>query len=122
MATQPDFLSQKCEIEEKVEAFPGSDHRYRVRYYPKFHCELNHIEYFWCQSKRYAREHCDYSIEGLRQTVPLSLTSVRPSTILANYKSCLRKMELYRIGVQYGTAEWKTLTSHQRVYIPGEDR
>ena len=31
-------------------------------------------------------------------------------------------MELYRIGVQYDTAEWKTLTSHQRVYIPGEDR
>ena len=119
---QPDFLSQKCEIEEKVEAFPGSQGRYRARYYPKFHCELNHIEYFWCQSKRYARQNCDYSIEGLRSTVPLSMQHVRTSTILANYKSCLRKIELYRVGIQYGTSEWKKLTSHQKVYIPGEDR
>ena len=43
-------------------------------------------------------------------------------TIAGNYASCLRKMELYRGGVQYGTTEWTKLTSHQKVYVRGEDR
>jgi hypothetical protein len=121
LASQPDFVNQKCEIEERIAQFPGSEGRYQAMYYPKFHCELNHIEFFWCHSKRYARENCDYSIGGLRKTVPLALDSVKNSTILGNYKSCMQKMELYRRGVTYGTTEWKKLTSHQ-VYVPGEDR
>jgi hypothetical protein len=96
LAAQPDFTSQKCEIEERVRDFPGGEGLQQVIYYPKFHCELNHIEYFWCHSKRYARENCDYSIDGLRKTVPLALQSVKNSTILACYKSCKRKMEFYR--------------------------
>ena len=61
-------------------------------------------------------------LRGYEKRFPLSLTSVKNSTILGHDKSCLKKMELYRKGVQYGTAEWKKLTSHQRIYIPGEDR
>ena len=122
LATQPDFVSQQCEIEERIRNFPGSEGHHRVMYYPKFHYELNHIEYFWCHSKRHARENCDYSIEGLRKAVPLALQSVKASTIFGNYKSCMRKMELYRRGVGYRTAEWKKLTSHQKVYIRGDDR
>ena len=61
-------------------------------------------------------------IEGLRKAVPLALQSVKMSTIFGSYKSCMRKMELYRRGVGYGTVEWKNLTSHQKVYIHGEDR
>jgi hypothetical protein len=91
-------------------------------YYPKFHCELNHIEYFWCHSKWYARENCDYAIDGLRKTIPLALQSVKNSTILGNYKSCMQKMELYRSGASYGTTEWKKLISHQKVYVRCEDR
>ena len=91
-------------------------------YYPKFHCELNHIGYFWGHSNHHARENCDYSIDGLRKSVPLALESVKNSTIAGNYASCLRKMELYRGGVQYGTTEWTKLTSHQKVYVRGEDR
>jgi hypothetical protein len=122
LATQPDFASQKCAIEEQIQGFPGSKGRHQAMYYPKFHCELNHIEYFWCHGKWYARENCDYSIGSLRKLVPLALQSVKNSTILGNYNSCMRKMELYRKGVAYGTKEWKNLTSHQKVYVRGEDR
>src|SRR6266480_2005321 len=92
LSVQPDFISQRCEIEEKIEGL--SANHYCVLYYPKFHCELNHIEYFWCHSKRYARESCDYTIDGLRQHVPDALARVRNSTILGcSFKSCMKKIE-----------------------------
>jgi hypothetical protein len=109
-------MAQKGEIEEILE----SEHR--VIFYPKFHCELNHIEYFWCHSKRYAREHCNYTIDGLRENVPTALAHVASKTILGNFNSCLKKMDLYWRGVAYGSGEWKKLTSHQKTYSPGDDR
>jgi hypothetical protein len=118
LSVQPDFKAQKCELEERLQE-SGLHH---VMFYPKFHCELNHIERFWCHGKKYARENCDYTLDGLRRNVPLALGHVKHLTILANYHWCLRMMELYRQGVAYGTGEWKKLTSHQRAYIPGEDR
>lgn len=51
MSVQPDFLQQKCEIEEKITASPNGAYP-KIIYYPKFHCELNHIEYFWCNGER----------------------------------------------------------------------
>ena len=53
-------MAQKCELEEKL---CGSDNQHFVMFYPKFHCELNHIERFWCHGKQYAREHCDYTLD-----------------------------------------------------------
>jgi hypothetical protein len=75
LAIQPDFVNQQCEIEERIQQFPGNEGHYQAMYYPKFHCELNHIEYFWCHSKWYARENCDYTIDGLRKTVGQSRDS-----------------------------------------------
>ena len=42
---QPDFISQKCEIKESIINLANRKH-YLVIYYPKYHYELNHIEYF----------------------------------------------------------------------------
>ena len=116
---QPDFIAQQCEIEEKIEDLSNC---YRILYYLKFHCELNYIEYFWYHSKRYAHESYDYIINSLRQHVPDTLAQVRNSTILGSFESCMKKMELYRQGIAYGAEEWKKLTSHQKVYLPGDDR
>jgi len=120
LSLQPDFMAQVCEIQEIIETASGNLHR--AVFYPKFHCELNHIEYFWCHSKRHARENCDYTIEGLRENVPAALAHISNDTILACFNSCMRKMELYRQGVAYGSGEWKKLTSHQKPYQPGDDR
>lgn len=63
LSIQPDFLAQKCEIEEVIKN--SSEGQYHmVLYYPKFHCELNHIEHYWCHCKAYARHHCEYSLEN----------------------------------------------------------
>ena len=93
-----------------------------VFYYPKFHCELNHIEHFWCSAKQHARFWCEYSLNDLRKRVPLALESVTNHTCLAYYNRCRRKMELYREGLTYGSASWKARTSHQKPTNRQEDR
>ena len=121
MSVQPDFLQQKCEIEEKIIASPNGAY-HKVIYYPKFHCELNHIEHFWCNGKDHARMECDYTLDGLRKHVPQALASVKNSTILGCYNRCRRKMQLYREGVAYGSSEWVKKTSHQKINTPGTER
>jgi len=71
LSLEPDFLAQKGAIEELIE---NAGHK--CIFFPKFHCELNFIERYWGAAKRYLRENCDYSWEGLKKTVPESLESV----------------------------------------------
>ena len=68
---QQDFRDQKGQLQEVIEAA-----NHLIIFYPKFHCELNFIERFWCAAKWYARENCEYSLEGLRKIVPAALDSV----------------------------------------------
>ena len=59
--------------------------------------------------------------EGLREDIPRALAQVKGSTILSHYTSCLKKMELYREKIEYGTSEWKKLTSHQKIWAVNEE-
>jgi hypothetical protein len=121
LSIQDDFSKQKCAIEEAIKNSPNGRH-HKVMYYPKYHCELNHIEHYWCNCKHHARFECEYSLDGLRKQVPLALASVSNHTILANYHRCQRKIQLYREGIVYGSPEWKARTTHHKPYTPGEDR
>ena len=98
LLVQPDFQSQKCEIEEFITSSAHGKH-HLVIYYPKYHCELNHIEHFWCNAKKWERENCQYTLEDLRRRVPRALASVPNKTILAYYYCCQQKMDLYREGL-----------------------
>ncbi|CAM9338447.1 unnamed protein product [Choristocarpus tenellus] len=40
---------------------------------PKYHCDLNPIEVVWGRVKHWLRQHCTYSLDGLRKNVPLRM-------------------------------------------------
>ena len=82
---------------------------HEVPFYPKFHCELNPVEPYWCQVKYYTGEHCDCTLEGLRKTVPLALAAVeRESTIIWGvFNRSVRIIEAYRDGPKYCCEEFK---------------
>ena len=96
--------------------------RHQLMYYPKFHCSLNHIEYFWDDGKSWTCCHCEYIVDGLRKDVPKTFNQVESSKILGHYKSCLKKMDLYREKVIYGTDEQKKFTSHKKTWGINDDR
>ena len=43
---------------------------------PKFHCELNFIEYFWGVIKKFQRDHCAYTFKTMQEHLPKALESV----------------------------------------------
>jgi hypothetical protein len=115
IANEPDFKAQRSRLEEEVE-LKG----HLVCFFPKYHCELNFIEYYWGAAKRYARRRCGYTIRALRNMVPECLNSVKPTLIWKYWARTERMMRAYREGIAYGTPDFKekvtkTYRSHRRV-------
>ena len=112
LQSQRDFQEQRGSLQEKVEAAGHS-----VIFYPKFHCELNFIERFWCAAKYYVRENCTYSIDGLRRTIPAAFKSISTATINRYYEHCSRTIDAYINGFQYGTKAFsdRVFQSHRRI-------
>src|SRR5215471_4136865 len=73
---QPDFQEQKSLVQEVIKVAG-----HLCIFLPKFHCELNFIEFFWDAVKRYLRENCDYSFAILQENMPKALASVSIKTI-----------------------------------------
>jgi hypothetical protein len=108
LANEPDFQAQKCRVEEVI-----VKHGHLVTFLPKYHPELNPIEYVWGQSKIYARKNCEYSLPALREMVPkcLGQAVVTDKIVLQFFARVERIMDAYRHGERYGTLEFK-----ERVY------
>lgn len=88
LAACPDFQNfVKSALQEEIEKLGhGCD------FLPKFHCELNPIERVWAKSKRYVRDHTDYTRETLLRNIPksLSLLNISNQSII-NY--CCKTFE-----------------------------
>jgi hypothetical protein len=101
-------------VEEVIEK-----HGHLVTFLPKYHPELNPIEYVWGRSKSYARKHCEYSLPALRQMIPkcLGQSVVTDKMVLQFFARVERIMDAYRHGEAYGTPAFKerVYRSHRRV-------
>ena len=73
---QPNFQAQKSLVQDTIE-----DAGHLCIFLPKFHCELNFIEFFWGKAKKYIQDNCDGTFEALKKNLPLALQSVQLSTI-----------------------------------------
>ena len=111
LAVERDFREQKGLLQEELES-----RGQKVIFYPKFHCELNPIEPYWCKAKWFTRENCDYTLNGLRSAIPSALASVHSSSINGFFQRSLRTIDAYKDGVRYGTEDFKSRVykSHRR--------
>ena len=101
LETQQDFRDHLSSVEEAIKSAG-----HLSIFLPKFHPELNFIEMFWGAAKRFARDHCDYSIVALRETVPKALNSVTLAVIRRFARKTQQYMDLYRRGADGPFAEF----------------
>ncbi|KNZ74147.1 hypothetical protein J132_07794 [Termitomyces sp. J132] len=117
LSNQPDFKLQKSLVQEIIEA-----EGHLCILLPKFHCELNFIEFFWGAVKKYLHDHCDMTFENLKINMPQALASVQIATIRKWEHHMHWWMEAYRegLGTQDAQAKIKEFSSikyksHRRV-------
>jgi hypothetical protein len=98
LGCQPDFLEQRSLLAEICESH-GAD----SIFLPKYHCELNVIEFFWGQAKRYTRDNCQYDFNGLLETVPKAFKTIDVLKMRRWEQRTFRWMDGYERGM--GAAE-----------------
>src|SRR3984957_11722644 len=111
MQWQPDFQEEKSLVQETIEA---AGHLCIML--PKFHCELNFIEFFWGAVKKYLRQNCDYTFSTLQANLPDALASVHLNTICRWEHRMVRWMDAYHSGLGAKDAQTKVKQFSSRQY------
>lgn len=111
LEVQPDFKEQRSLVQEVIEAAG-----HLCIFLPKFHCELNFIEYFWGAVKKFLRDHCDYTFTGLQENLPKALESVAVETIRKWEHRMWRWLEAYERGLAAHEAQLHVQKFSSRKY------
>jgi len=114
---QPDFKAQRSLVQEAIE-----EAGHLCLFLPKFHCELNYIEFFWGAVKRWLHDNCDYTFQGLQENLLKAMKAVELDTIRKWEHQMYRWMDTYQGGLSARDAQFKVkafssrkYTSHRRV-------
>ncbi|KAF8810712.1 hypothetical protein BYT27DRAFT_7091299 [Phlegmacium glaucopus] len=117
LKNEPDFKAQHSLIQEVIEAAG-----HLCIFLPKFHCELNFIEFFWGAVKRWLRNNCNYTFNSLKTNLPHALASVKLKTIRLWEHRMVRWMQAYSTGMDAKDAQKRVkdfssckYTSHRRI-------
>ena len=108
---QPDFMEQKSLVQEVIEEV---GHLCIVL--PKFHCELNFIEFFWGAVKKYLYDNCDYTFNTLKENMLKALESVQLSTIWKWEHRVFQWMDAYRAGMGTSDAQKQVKENSSNIY------
>jgi len=88
---------------------------------PKYHCEMNFIEYFWGAVKRFLRQNCDYTFDTLKENMPKAMAAVSVELIRKWEHRMWRYVEAYDGGLDAKEAQErvkqfssKRFASHRR--------
>lgn len=100
LENQPDFKAQHSLVQETIEAAG-----HLCLFLPKYHCELNFIEFFWGAVKKYLRDHCDYTFDTLKANMPKAMESVLRETIRRWEHRVHRWISAYRDGLDAKDAQ-----------------
>jgi len=83
---------------------------------------MNFIEFFWGATKKWLRDHCDYTFETLKANLPLAMDSVKLTAIRLWEHWMVRWMAAYSAGLdarntqkQVKDFSSRKYTSHRRV-------
>lgn len=115
LSLQPDFAAHKCALAEEIEK-----RGHHCLFLPKCHPELNYIEQYWCACKEYTNQHCDGSLDGLRQALPEALNSgecdlVRdlcPVSHVSHYAIYVISVALTQIR-KYARKSWRFIDAYK---------
>jgi len=111
LGNQPDFKAQKSLVQEVIESAG-----HLCIFLPKFHCELNFIEYFWAVVKKYLHNNCDYTFATLQANMPKALASGEVHTIQKWEHQMKRGMEAYEGGLGAKDAQFQVQAFSSRKY------
>eukprot|EP00734_Pompholyxophrys_sp_LG126_P000601 Pompholyxophrys_sp_v1_NODE_325_length_751_cov_8.928161.p1 type:complete len:188 gc:universal NODE_325_length_751_cov_8.928161:159-722(+) len=95
LAECDDFANEIPTVEHLVES-----QGHKTLWVPKFHCELNFIENVWGKAKQYTRANCNYTVAGLRKTIPLALDHIDLDVQRRFARKCRDYMRAYEAGFE----------------------
>eukprot|EP00455_Lapot_gusevi_P021089 TRINITY_DN2218_c0_g1_i11.p2 TRINITY_DN2218_c0_g1~~TRINITY_DN2218_c0_g1_i11.p2 ORF type:complete len:130 (-),score=23.38 TRINITY_DN2218_c0_g1_i11:482-871(-) len=107
----PDFAAEKPSLRTLLEK-----EGHICLYLPKFHCELNPVEWLWCFSKQWTRSHCRGTIGALRDRVQESMVKYGCDRALVDswWRRVWFTMAAYTDGVPVQEAQ-KVYKAHRKV-------
>ncbi|TFY55036.1 hypothetical protein EVG20_g9466 [Dentipellis fragilis] len=112
LSLQDDFLKQKSLLEIVIEKENDVCH-----FLPKFHPEINPIEYYWGWVKRYYRERTNGNFQHAKKLLNESLEACLLITMRCFFRRVQRYMSVYDLGATGIAAEYavKKYASHRGV-------
>jgi hypothetical protein len=113
LSKQPYFLEQNPSFKRRLSGLATG-----ASSFPNITVNLtkNFIKFFWGVVKRYLREHCDYTFEGLRTRMDDALRSVDLMTIRKWERRTYRWLGAYRQGLDCKDAQLQVKKFSSRQY------